>query len=191
MATALLRSTPTSSPRDLRTRARITVLLVSTLMFMVFGGGQVWVADSGAPYHMPDDPIFMFECKSLSVSKGALLVGDMKSIEVEWFGKLNMVTHSAGRDLGVVLMNVSRVPGLKFHLCSLLVITPKCSATMSSAGLHVMGSRLTFARGVSGSYVKVTRMKPDTFIAAPILSPGKMQRWTLTISTLPLPTLTR
>ena len=59
----------------------------------------MWVADSGAPYHMPDDPIFMFECMSLSVSKGALLVGDMKSIEVEWFGKLNMVTHSAGRDL--------------------------------------------------------------------------------------------
>ncbi|CAM9512874.1 unnamed protein product, partial [Laminaria digitata] len=53
---------------------------------------------------------------------------------------------------------------------------PKCSATMDFASVHLMGGRLIFARGVSGSYVKATRVKPDSFIADVVLSPGKMQK---------------
>ncbi|CAN0441657.1 unnamed protein product, partial [Laminaria digitata] len=94
----------------------------------------VWVADSGATYHVTGDPTFMFECKPPPVGKGTLLVGDMGSMRVECFGKLSMVMNSAGGDLDVVLMNVAYVPGFKFHLFSLHEVMPKCSATMDSAG---------------------------------------------------------
>ena len=97
----------------------------------------------------------------------------MRSIEVECFGKLSMVMHSAGRDLDVVLderclCSWVRVPPDE--------VMPKCSATMDSAGVHVMGGRLTSARGVSGSSVKANRVKPDTFIVAAVSFPGKMQK---------------
>ncbi|CAN0439319.1 unnamed protein product, partial [Laminaria digitata] len=90
---------------------------------------DLWVADSGATYHVTGDPTFMFECKPPPVGKGTLLVGDMRSMRVECFGKLSMVMHSAGGDLDVVLMNVAYVPGFKFHLFSLHEVMPKCSAT--------------------------------------------------------------
>ena len=69
-------------------------------------------------------------------------------------------------------MNVAYyVPCFEFHLFLLHEVTPKGSATMHSAGVHLMGGRLTYARGVSGSYVRTTRVKPDWFIAAAVLSP--------------------
>ena len=71
-------------------------------------------------------------------------------------------------------MNIAYVPGFNYHLFSLHEDTPKCSAPMFSAGVHLLGGRLTFAQRVSGSYVKDTRVKPNTFIAAAVLSPGNM-----------------
>ncbi|CAN0551783.1 unnamed protein product, partial [Laminaria digitata] len=90
------------------------------------GDSEVWVADSGAAYHVTGDPTFMFECNPPSAGKGTLLVGDMRLMHVECFGKLSMVMHSAGGDLDVVLMNVAYVPGFKFHLFSLHEVMPKC-----------------------------------------------------------------
>ena len=136
----------------------------------------MWIADSSATYHVNGGPTLMFGSKPPTVREGTLLVSDMMSMEVKYFGKLSMVMRSTGRELDLVLLNVAYAPVFKSHLFSLHEDTPKSSAMMDAAGVHLIGGRLTFARGVSGSYVKAPGVKPDSIIAASVLSPGKMQR---------------
>ena len=61
----------------------------------------------------------------------------------------------------MVLMNVAHAPGFKFHSSKLHDVPPKGSPSMDSAGVHIMVGRSTFARGVSGSYVKATTVNPQ------------------------------
>ena len=51
---------------------------------------------------------------------------------------------------------------------------PKCSAMMDASGAHLLGGRLTFPRGESGSYIQVNRIRHDLVVTAAVLVPGKM-----------------
>ena len=87
-----------------------------------------------------------------------------------------MKMHSADGDLEVTLTNVAFQPGARFRLLSLHEVMPKCSAMMDAFGVHRFGGKLTFPRGESGSYVKMTRIRHDLVVATAVLAPGKMPR---------------
>lgn len=62
-------------------------------------------------------------------------------MEVEYFGKLSLVVHSAGGVIYGTLTNVAYVPRVRFNLFSLYGVLPKCNATLDSAGMHLLGGR--------------------------------------------------
>ena len=57
----------------------------------------MWAAVSGATSHVTGDPTYMSECSPPPVGEGTLLEGDMRSIEMECYGKLsNMMRDAPG-----------------------------------------------------------------------------------------------
>ena len=87
-------------------------------------GGDEWVADSGASYHVTGDPTGMFDCKPPPVGKERLVIGDMTMMGVECFGKLSLLMHFQGGDTHARLTNVAYVPGVQFNLFSLHAVIP-------------------------------------------------------------------
>ena len=53
---------------------------------------------------------------------------------------------------------------------------PKCGTMVNAFGVHLLGDKLTFPRGESGSYLKMTGIRHDLVVAAAVLAPGKMPR---------------
>ena len=74
----------------------------------------------------------------------------------------------------MVSINGADASGVKFHLISLQEATPECSTTVGSAGVNLVGHRLTFDHVVSGFYVEAPRAKPGSFIAAAVESLGRI-----------------
>ena len=129
MAVVCLRSTHTSSPRMLRSKARLGVMI-----FFGGAGREEWVADSGATFHVTGNSVGMVECKPPPPDRSTLVVSDMRSLKIQCFGSLPMVMHSQQGDVQVKLLNVAYVPAVEFNLFSLHAIMPKCSVSLDAEG---------------------------------------------------------
>ncbi|CAN0297573.1 unnamed protein product, partial [Scytosiphon promiscuus] len=138
-------------------------------------GQEEWVADSGATYHVTGNPSGMVECVPPPVGRSSLVIGDRRSLQIECFGKLSLVMHSAKGDVHVKLVNLAYVPGLQFNLFSLHAVTPTHGAILDGKGAHLLNGSLSFVRTDSGSYLRATRVNADAAIAAAVLAPGRMQ----------------
>ena len=76
-------------------------------------GREQWVADSGATFHVTDNPVGMVECNPPPPDRSTLVVSDMRSLRVQCFGKLPMTMHSKHGDVQVKLLDVAYVPGVR------------------------------------------------------------------------------
>ena len=104
-----------------------------------------------------------------------MVVGDMRSLRVQCFGKLPMIMHSKHGDVQVKLLDVAYVPGVQFNLFSLHAVMPKCSVSLDAEGVHMLDGVLSFLRRDAGSYVEATRVV-ETPIVVAVLAPGEMRR---------------
>ena len=138
-------------------------------------GREQWVADSGATFHVTGNPVGMVECNPPPLGRRSLVIGDMRSLKIEYFGNLPMVMHSQQGDVQIKLLNVAYVPGVHFNMFSLHAVMPKCSVSLDAEGVHMLDGELSFMRRDTGSYVEATRVV-ETPIAAAVLAPGKMRR---------------
>ena len=118
------------------------------------GMGEQWVADSGATFHVTGNPVGMVECKPPPPDRSTLVVSDMRSLRVQCFGKLPMITHSKHDDVQVKLLDLAYVPGVQFNLFSLHAFMPKCSVSLDAEGVHILDGVLSFLRRDAGSYVE-------------------------------------
>ena len=86
----------------------------------VFGGGgrEEWVADSGATSHLTGDPSGMNGSEPPPVGRSSLVVGDMRPLRIESFGKLPLAMHCAKGDVHVELLDMAYAAGV------LLVCSP-------------------------------------------------------------------
>ena len=138
-------------------------------------GRDEWVADSGASYHVTGDPTGMFDCEALPVGKERIVIGDMKMMGVECFGKLSLLMHCKGGDTRVRLTNVACVLGVQLNLFSLHAVMSKCLVTMDTKGVHMLGGSVSFVRREAGSYCSAIRITNPPMANA-VLVPGKQQR---------------
>ncbi|CAN0113093.1 unnamed protein product, partial [Laminaria digitata] len=74
-----------------------------------------WVADSGATFYVTGNPSDMVECVSPPGDRSSIIVGDMRPLRIECFGKLQLTMHCANGDVRVKLLDVAYVPGLRFN----------------------------------------------------------------------------
>lgn len=70
------------------------------------------------------------------VDRSSLVVGDMKPLIIECFGKLPLSMHCTQGGVHVKLLDVEHVPGLRFNLFSLHAVMPKCRVTRRWWGLY-------------------------------------------------------
>ena len=138
-------------------------------------GGDEWVADSGASYHVMGDPTGVFDCKPPLVGKERLVIGDMTMMGVQCFGNLSLLMHGQGGDTHVRLTNLAYVPGVQFNLFSLHAVMSKRRVTMDTKGDHMLGGSVSFVRREAGSYCSATRIT-DPPMASAVLIPDKQQR---------------
>ena len=107
--------------------------------------------------------------------KTSLVVGDMRSLNVEYFGHIPIVMHSPQCEVQVRLLDVAYVPGVRFNLFSLHAVMLKCPVTLDCQGAHLLDGQLSFMRRDAGSYVDATLVVKTPIVAA-FLAPGKMRR---------------
>ena len=129
-------------------------------------GREEWVADSGATFHVTGNPVGMVECNPPPLGRRSLVIGDMRSLKIEYFGNLPMVMHSQQGDVQIKLLNVAYVPGVHFNMFSLHAVMPKCSVSLDAEGVHMLDGELSFMRRDTGSYVEATRVVETPIAAA-------------------------
>ena len=104
MAVVCLRSTHIFLPRNLHKKDKDG-------RSGIFGGNgrEQWVADSGTTFHVTGNPVGMVECKPPPPDRSTLVIGDMRSLRVQCFGKLPMIMHSKHGDVQVKLLDLSLI----------------------------------------------------------------------------------
>ena len=68
-------------------------------------GGEEWVADSGATFHVTRNLFGMVNCTPSPPGKSSSVVGDMRSLKVGYFGHIPTVMHSSRCDVPVRLVD--------------------------------------------------------------------------------------
>ena len=106
--------------------------------FIEVDKSEEWVADSGATFHLTVNPLGMVECTPSPPGRRSLVVGDMRSLKVSFFGKMPMVMHSPQGDAEVKLLNLWYVPGVRFNLFSLHAVLPERPVTLNTDGTHML-----------------------------------------------------
>ena len=89
------------------------------------------------------------------------MIGDGRRLRVECVGSIDVTFHSR-TDARNTLRDVSYVPGLGFNLYSLHAVQRTNVIISDAAGIHVVGSGITFLRGNRRSCVRGSRLLPRT-----------------------------
>lgn len=85
--------------------------------------------------------------------KVRLVVGGIRSLEIQCSVSWLFLMHCPGGDTHVRLLNVAYVPELAFNRFSLHMVRPKCRVTMRAEEVHMLEGRVCFMRRESGSYM--------------------------------------
>lgn len=73
---------------------RASVSIANVVFFWV-GEEKPRVADSVPTFHVTGNPMTTFDLKP-PVGKSTVVVGDTRSLQIEYYGKMSMVAHSIG-----------------------------------------------------------------------------------------------
>ena len=123
------------------------------------GDRDMWVADSGSTFQVTGNPFGMVECRlPPPPEKSSLVVGDMRSLKIGFFGELALAMHCAKGDVKRMLMNVACLPGVKFNLCSLHAVMQMHEITLNPEGAHLLDGEQSFSIGGAGSYIEASRI---------------------------------
>ena len=90
-------------------------------MFMVQSGSNeddVWIADSGASYHMTLDGTRTYNVKPPPPGRETITIGDRRKIKVKYIRNMDVIFHGK-TDQRITLIDVAYAPGLGFNLYSL------------------------------------------------------------------------
>ena len=91
---------------------------------------------------MTGNPTGMVECQPHRVGRRRLVVGHMRPLRIECFGKLSLAIHCAKADVDVKLSDVAYVPGVKLNLFPPHAVMHKCNVTLDANGVHTLGASL-------------------------------------------------
>ena len=86
--------------------------------------------------------------------KSSLVVGDMRSLKIEFFGEISPVMHCAQGDVQHRRLNVAYVLGVQFNFFSLNTGMPDYKVTLNAEGAHLLDGDLSFLRRNAGSLFK-------------------------------------
>ena len=100
-----------------------------------------------------------FNLEAPSKGQEWVRIGD-GTVKVLCVGTLKLEFH-CDTDVGVQLPRVYVVDGLVINLFSLYAVLAKHDITLDSAGVHLLGSKITFPRDTKGSVVRATRLFPS------------------------------
>ena len=132
--------------------------------FVVQSGGNeddVWIADSGASYHMTHDKTRMYNARPSPSGRETVTIGDRRRINVEYIGNMDVIFHVKS-DQRITLIDVAYVPDLGFNLYSLHAVQRPHLIVSDASGTHIIGANLTFPRSSCGSHLRATRLPAGT-----------------------------
>ena len=111
--------------------------------FVVQSGNNdddVWIADSGASYHMTHDRTRMYNARPPPPGRETITIGDRRRIKVEYMGKMDVIFHGKS-DQRITLIDVAYVPDLGFNLYSLHAVQRTHLIVLDASGTHIIGSK--------------------------------------------------
>ena len=132
--------------------------------FVVQSGSNeddVWIADSGASCHMTHDRTRMYNARPPPPGRETITIGDRRRIKVEYIGNMDVIFHGKS-DQRTTLIDIAYVPDLGFNLYSLHAVQRTHLIVSDASGTHIIGTKLTFPRSSSGSYLRATRLPAGT-----------------------------
>ena len=132
--------------------------------FVVQSGSNeddVWIADSGASYHMTHDRTRIYNARPPPPGRETITIGDRRRIKVEYIGNMDVNFHGKSNQR-ITLIDVAYIPDLGFNLYSLLAVQRTHLIVSDASGTHIIGANLTFPRSSSGSYLRATRLPAGT-----------------------------
>ena len=122
---------------------------------------DIWIADSGASYHMTHDRIRLHNLRPPPPGRETITIGDRRKIKVEYIGNIDVIFHWK-TDQRITLIDVAFGPGLGFNLNSLHAVQRTHLIVSDATGMHIIGTNLTFPRSSSGCYLRATRLPAGT-----------------------------
>ena len=122
---------------------------------------DVWIADSGASFHMTHDRTRTYNVRPPPPGRETITIGDRRRIRVEYIGNMDVIFHGKN-DQRITLINVAYVPDLGFNLYSLHAVQRTHLIVSDASGMHTIEANLTFPRSSSGSYLRATRLPAGT-----------------------------
>lgn len=82
------------------------------------------------------------------VDRSGQVVGDIKPLSIEGFGKLPLTMLCVKGGVHAKLLDVAYVPGPRFNMCPLYAVMPKCSVILDIDGAHMLGRSCLTCHGI-------------------------------------------
>ena len=109
---------------------------------------DVWIADSGASYHMTHDRTRIYTVRPSPPGRETITIGYRRKIKVEYIGNMGVIFHGK-TDQRITLIDVAYVSGLGFNLYSLHAAQGTHLIVSDVSGTHIIGEDLTFPAAVA------------------------------------------
>ena len=103
----------------------------------------------------------MYDIRPPSPGREAITVGDKRRLKVKYVGSVDIDFHGF-TDVRLTLNGVSYIPGLGFNLYSVHAASRTNLVIFDSLGAHVIGTKVTFPKNASGSYLSATHLPART-----------------------------
>ncbi len=125
-------------------------------------GSEVWAMGSPSVHMTTSDELVYNKRRPRSPEEARVQGLGGSYLTVEWFGSLDLTVH-CGEDVRVTLTEVAVIPGFRLfkNMFSDRRLLPSGS---DRSGMFVLGGRVRFVTGNTGSYVQATRVP---HVAAP------------------------
>ena len=91
----------------------------------------------------------------------AITIGDKRLLTVECVGNVDVEFHGY-TNVRLTLTDVSYITGLGFNLYSVHTVSRTNLVLFDPLGAYVIGTKVTFPRNASGSYLSATRLPART-----------------------------
>ena len=118
---------------------------------------DIWIADSGASYHMTHDRTRIYNVRPPPPRHETSTTEDRRKIKVGHIGNMDVIFHGK-TDQRTTLIDVAYVPGLVFNPYSLHAVQRTHMIVSDASGTHILGENLKFPRSSSGPYLRATRL---------------------------------